>query len=399
MDEKKSQFGKFLVKESTIIGNPEVFKLGWIPDHIIERKETFEFYREASIFLNYRKPNHILLKGLPGSGKTVTADFVLDELKREKPEIQTFKANCNAKSEIEIMQTLMQEFYKSSIRELEKSFVERIGVGDALVILDEVDRSSSIDNLLYFFSRPHESFPTFKGNISVILISNNLKWEDGLQVRVRSSLQLKQITFVPYTFKQIKRIVKARVSMGFLNPKAISDELIDFLAEEVEKTRRGDCRVAIETAFYAAQTAEIDNRKEILKEDIGKALKASIRASDKEKITKLRDHQLLVLYAVMLSQGKTLSAVYEHYVNELRDQNPSFKPHSRIMTFHTINCLDDFGLISKKIEILKDQKGIPHRTIRVRSLVDDDVVLDELRVRDLRLSQINAKKRENDLKS
>ena len=53
---KKSRFEDIVSAEQTIIKNPDYFKVTFTPDEIIERRETFELYKELSIFTKYRKP-------------------------------------------------------------------------------------------------------------------------------------------------------------------------------------------------------------------------------------------------------------------------------------------------------------------------------------------------------
>ena len=71
----KSRFDKYIIKENLIIKDSTFFKDD-TPPKMVERKEIDDFYRELGVFVNYRKSNNILLKGYPGSGKTVTINFV-----------------------------------------------------------------------------------------------------------------------------------------------------------------------------------------------------------------------------------------------------------------------------------------------------------------------------------
>ena len=254
-ENKKTQLKRFILTDSSkrIISNPTVFKQTYTPDLIVERKETTDFYREISVFINYRKPSHLIVKGFPGSGKTVTVNFLTDELKKEKQDIEIFTENCSAKSPVDVLQNLTKDFSTKNFQDLKKIFAEKLSK-DAIIVLDEIDRSNPrIEDLLYFLSRPKELIPEFNKNINLILISNNLRWEEGLQDKTRSSLQLKPLVFAPYSIPQIINILRARIKKGFIKESSISDELIKKIAEDTERIKKGDCRVAIETLFYSAQ--------------------------------------------------------------------------------------------------------------------------------------------------
>ena len=387
-ENKKTQLKKFILTESSkrIISNPNVFKQTYTPDLIVERRETTDFYREISVFINYRKPSHLIIKGFPGSGKTVTVNFLADELKKEKQDIEVFTENCSAKSSVDVLQNLTKEFSTTNFQDLKKIFAERLSK-DAIIILDEIDRSNiRIEDLLYFFSRPKELIPDFNKNINLILISNNFRWEEGLQDKTRSSLQLKPLIFAPYSVPQIINILKSRTKKGFINEKAISEELIKKIAEDTERIKKGDCRVAIETLFYAAQNAEMDGRDEIIEKDITKALKISIEQADREKLTKLKDNQLLILYSMLYEDELTLTDAYKNYVEIIKEENLPVKPVSKIMVFWILDILENIGLIDKRIDMKKDIRGIPRRNIKIKLKVSHDIIFNELSLRDLRLN-------------
>lgn len=350
-EKSKSKFRSFISGDVKIIKNPDYFKITFTPLQIIERKETFEFYREIGIFMKYKKPNNLLLKGFPGSGKTVTVNFVLKEIDEVKDKINALTVNCNDKSSLEILRVLTNERSKSNFDSLMNQFLENI-TEDTMIVFDEVDRSNKIEKLLYYLSRPTEIKPKFDKNISLVLISNNLHWEENLKDSVRSSLQLKTIIFNPYSETEIKNIIKTRIKNGFIDEKAIDKELIDSIASICVKERRGDCRVAIEAVFYSAQIAESHNRKIIEKEDVRKALKLAINNSDKSLVQKLKDNQLLILYLVSSIKFNTLDEIHKSYLETIKKERLKIEPITKVMVFHIVNYLDDLCLINKKILVV-----------------------------------------------
>lgn len=112
---RKSKFDKYFTHENLIFKDPSYFKLDSIPPNFIERKENDEFYRELSVFINYRKSNNLLIKGYPGSGKTLITNVVMDTLKRLKSDIQVFSVNCYGHSSSDILAILTQSKSKKSL--------------------------------------------------------------------------------------------------------------------------------------------------------------------------------------------------------------------------------------------------------------------------------------------
>ena len=382
---KKTSFEKYILKEAKIIKDPEVFKMAYPPKELIERKESTELFREVASFINYRKSNHILIKGPPGVGKTVTVRAVLSEIESLNSGFELFEINCAAKASNDILSSLNdQSTQKETFEDGLKSFLSKLDK-DALIVFDEIDRSYKIDSLLYYLSRPSEIIKNFKHNINLILISNNLGWDENIRDSTRSSLQLKNITFSPYSADKLKQIVKKRIEIGFIDPKAISEQSIDIICQDTAHKRKGDCRVAIETTFYAAQNAESKGRTKIIHKDITNALKIVINSLDKERISKLKDNQLIVLFCCLLENKRSLDNFYRDYSRCAKSHN--FKIQSKGMVFHIIQYLSDMGFIDKSHTIEKEANLPPKRIMEIKCKISYDPILNELRLRDLRLSK------------
>src|SRR3989344_471437 len=383
---KKSKFEDIVKVDQAIIKNPDYFKTTYTPEEIIERKETYELYRELSIFTKYRKANNILLKGFPGSGKTVTINIIIKHMEKLFQDIQVFSVNCNDKSSSDILKNLLGGNAKGNIHSLMNKFLDSINK-DTLLIMDEIDRSNQIESLLYYLSRPTEAKKNFNKNISIILISNNLRWEDSIKKdSIRSSLQLKTLVFNPYSENEIKHIIRERVKQGFHDYKAILDESIDLIAKRVSEEKKGDCRVAIEAVFNAAQIAESKKRNQIHKEDVQEALKKAINNSDKVLISKLKDNQLLTLYVVSTFDFNTIEDIHKNFVETIIKERLDIERITTVMVFHILNYLDDLCLIEKLVTT-EMESGTPRKGTKIKLNIDRGLILDELIIRGLRLTR------------
>jgi len=385
--EKKphSKFYKYLVKGKFIIKDSDCFKDN-IPPQIFERKEIDDFYRELSIFINYRKPNNILLKGHPGSGKTVTINFVNEMLKKEeKQDIDVFIINCYGKTSYDILRDLTDGEARTTIRDSTEYFLKNLKK-DSIIFLDEIDRSNKIDDLLYLLSRPKEVYDNFNKNINLVLVSNNFAWQDSLVTKIRSSLQLKDVIFQPYKSNEIKNIIYQRIKPGFINPASISAELIETISNRVAIERRGDCRLALDIIFYAASEAEREKQQEISIKHVEKALSLAVNYRDKQIVSKLKDDQLLTLLAVCYNNVKSLEDLHKRYSSIVTNNKLAIKIKGKVMIFHFLNHLDDLGLVDKKINFVVE-KNLQRRSLNVKCRINRNIVLDELNIRGLQLTE------------
>ncbi|MBI2558826.1 AAA family ATPase [Candidatus Woesearchaeota archaeon] len=384
----KNKFERYMLKPHLIIKDPSIFKIDSAPPKIIDRRESEEFYKQLSVFVGYRKPNNLLIKGYPGSGKTVTINFAMQQLKRIKPDIEIIQIQCYGKSSSNILKFILKnDAPQKSLEIMMKTFLEKLK-NDCIIVFDEIDRSDRILYMLYHLSRPKELVPSFNKNINLILISNNLAWEESLPDRIRSSLQLTEIVFPPYGINEIQNIIKQRIRLGFKDPKAISDELINFISQKVLEEKRSDSRLAIEIIFNTALEAESDGEATINLKHINSALKSSIYALDKQMISKLDDHQLLTLCATCLNNISSVEDLYKSYSSLIKDNRLNIKAKGKVMVVHHyLNYLDDVGAIDKRIDVAMTKDNVPRKSLKTKCKIDRQLVLEELSIRGLRLTE------------
>ena len=386
--EPKNKFERYMLKPHFIIKDPFIFKIDSAPPKVIERKQSDDFYRELSVFVGYRKPNNLLIKGFPGSGKTVTVNFAMQELKKIKPDIEIFQIHCYGKSSSNILKFMLKDdVTQKSLESMMMLFLEKLK-NDCIIVFDEIDRSDRILYLLYYLSRPKELVPNFNKNISLILISNNFAWEESLPDKIRSSLQLTEIIFPPYNANEIQNIIKQRIKLGFKEPRAISDELINYISQKVVEEKRSDCRLAIEIIFYSALEAESDNEKTINQKHVNSAVKSAIYSLDKQMVTKLDDHQLLTLCATCINHINSVEDLYKSYSSLIKDNHLNIKTKGKVMVVHHyLNYLDDIGAIDKNVDVTMTKDNVPKKSLKTKCKIDKDIVLEELNIRGLRLTE------------
>jgi len=290
------------------------------------------------------------LRGLPGTGKTVTVKYLQEQLKGlGNAKWQIIYVNCRNRTAVDILKELneLNSVRLISEEQMTTCFIQNLK-NNTILVLDEVDKSRyEISNLLYRLSRISESTenPTYK-KLSTILISNKLDWENTLDGSVRSSLQMRVINFNSYNPDQLKSILKERIREGLISQDVISDQLLDWICKMVTEERHGDCRTAIETLFYAAQNVEERGVKTIDMEDVKLGYGVCVKKIEKARIMSLKNHELYVLYAISKSDTKTYANIYNQYKDIIRS-----KIHERIFSyskiFQDIKYLEDQNLVRK----------------------------------------------------
>jgi len=381
------KFSEFLKIERTVIKSPEVFSFAYVPEEIVERGETSRLYNEASKFINYGIPNNILLIGPPGSGKTVTLNYVRQQLKELKPNLMVSYVNCSDKTASTIMNILAQNLSRKKLSEEQQiiSFLSQL-TGNILIVLDEIDKGINLRHLLYSLSRPAEILENFKYSISLILVSNDLNWDDSLDLAVRSSLQSTRISFENYSKNDIIKILTGRAKVGFNDENCINQKLLEKIAETVSEKYHGDCRIAIKILLYSAQSAESKNRETIEEHDIEVGVPKAIKDIEKDKLSRLSNRDFLALYAIQQSLDKTVEGVYNKFL-ELIPLCIDIKPVKETMFHHILEYLDTHGLIKKKIEFAKQKEGPPKRISDIRCIIKKEILEEELKGRLLKLTK------------
>ncbi len=386
-----SKIDKLLKINAQIIQNANLFKISYLPREILERSETETLYKEIAPFTTYKTPNHILIVGDPGTGKTVTANFIAERMPGIEHGVEVMYVNCNNKTPSQIMSVLLHIDLTESrnanniVRDF---FVNRIEK-HTLLILDEIDKGYKLYDFLYLLSRPKEHYPALPHEISLILISNNLYWEEQLPPHIRSSLQLVKVPFRSYTKNQLKEILKYRIKYGFTNPSSLSEELLDKLIEKVVEHKHSDCRVALKTVFLAAKNAEIKNRPVIQEKDLDVAYTKTIHEIESQRMSALTHNHFLILLACF-SGKQTLEEIHKEYLGTFKQFHiKRWKPLKKTAFFNSLEYLDSQGLITKDVITEKDDKNILIKKLICKTNIDESIVKKEVEKRVVKHEKIN----------
>jgi cell division control protein 6 len=173
-------------------------------------------------------------------------------------------------------------------------YVERV----AVIMLDEIDKlvEKSGDDTLYNLSRMNSELDNSR--VSIIGISNDLKFTDFLDPRVKSSLGEEEIVFPPYDANQLRDILQHRSDVAFKNDSLSEDVLplcAAFAAQE-----HGDARRALDLLRTAGELAERDQAEDVTEEHVRRAQDKIELDRVVEVVRTLPTQSKLVLYAILL---------------------------------------------------------------------------------------------------
>lgn len=259
-------FEDMLTREN-IFENREVLRSTYTPDYLPHRSGQVKGLATILVSaLRGETPSNILIYGKTGTGKTAVAKHVGQELERTGelhgvPCIVVY-INCEVvDTQYRLLASLARHFEKEIpmtgwptdqvYSELKSALDSDKRI--AIIILDEVDKLvNKGDDVLYNLTRINSDLK--KAKVSLIGITNDLKFTEFLDPRVKSSLGEEEIIFPPYDANQLRDILCQRAEMAF-KPEALEEMVIPLCAAYAAQ-EHGDARRALDLLRVSGEIAE-----------------------------------------------------------------------------------------------------------------------------------------------
>jgi len=372
---------------------PRIFKARelLLPDYVPEdlphrEKQILKLGSILAPAIAGSKPSNVFIYGLPGTGKTAVTKYVLRKmLEKTGEKIRAAYVNCRQNNTnysvlFEICTQLGEKvpFTGLSLAELFKRLRRRVDSDRRLVIavLDEVDHlvKKNGDDLLYYLTRINSDLSRSK--VSLIGITNDLKFMEYLDARVKSSLCEEEIVFPPYTYEELEDILKKRAEQA-LNKGAYTEEAIKLCAA-IAARQKGDCRLALDILLKAADLAELEGAPKIEEDHVRRAYRELEKDVVVDLVRTMPLHAKLVLLSILyLSKEKPkliiTGDVYRRYKDLCRKIGLDALTQRRVSDI--LSDLDTVGLISTKIVNL----GRYGRTKQIKVAASEKAIMEGMK--------------------
>ena len=395
------------LKSPKLIKRRDVLDSSFVPENLPHRTEQIKQlgYILASV-LRGAKPSNILCFGKTGTGKTAVSKYVLNILGKKAPQhglkIEVAYLNCNSVDTnyrvfADLCSTLGIEvpFTGLATDEVFTRFKQGLDQRESLfiVVLDEIDSliKKSGNETLYNLTRINSDLSRAK--VSLIGISNDLKFKEYLDPRVLSSLSEEELVFKPYEAPEITDILVERAELAFQD-KTLSEGVINMIAA-IAAQEHGDARRAIDLLRVSAEIAEREGTEKINQAHVKKAQGAIERNTITEVISTLPLQSKMVILSIYVLESitdnsETVSTgdVYEEYTRICKELGMDSLTQRRVGDL--INELDALGIISARVV----SRGRHGRTKEIRfsipkSLLELTIKEDKMISGKMKFSQLN----------
>lgn len=319
-----------MLESKSIFKNRDVLRSTYVPEYLPHRdREVESLIKILIVALRGDTPSNILIYGKTGTGKTAVTTHVGNELEKAGTErgipCQVIYVNCEViDTQYRLLAHLARHFGKKipmtgwPTDQVHSEFKKALDSRErcVIIILDEIDKlTKKSDDVLYNLSRINSTLKNTK--VSIVGISNDLRFTEFLDPRVKSSLGEEEIIFPPYNADQISDILRQRAEVAFGN--GTLDANVISLCAALAAREHGDARKALDLLRISSELAERDGAMRVQETHVRKA--QSKMESDRiaEVIRTLPTQSKLVLYGIMVINDtidkKTMSTgeVYRIY--------------------------------------------------------------------------------------
>src|SRR3989338_323960 len=365
MEKSLKGFFETFLKKDSLFSERAVLQSQYTPEEIIHREnEVKQLANILAPCLRVEKPSNVFIYGKTGTGKTLTAKYVSNQMmemaKTNNLPVKIIYINCKlskvADTEYRLVAQLARELGKEipptglPTEEVYKIFNHAITTQKMqfILVLDEIDQlvKKAGDEIIYNLTRMNAELKN--SQVTLVGISNDLMFTDTMDPRVKSSLSEEEIVFPPYNALQLQDILKKRASFAF-KQGVLSDGVIGKCAAYAAR-EHGDARRALELLRVAGEIAERANNKTINIEHIDEA---------EEKIEKDRiidivktqpKQQQATLYAILYFKKREAIFTGEIYdVYKQICEKVGLRPLTQRRVSDIIGELDMLGIMTAKV--------------------------------------------------
>jgi len=395
-------FQQYIRSKSVFKGDRDVLRASYIPDVLPHREDQIN--QLASILvtaLEGQRPSNVLLFGKTGTGKTACIKYIGKEIERANSNLNNVSfiyMNCEVvDTQYGVLQNIGNKFIEDfderipftgwSTERVYNILREKIDEEKRVIViaLDEIDRlvAKSGDDVLYHLCRINDDLK--KARVSVIGISNDLRFMEFLDPRVKSSLSEEKMVFPPYNAEQLKDILEQRSKIAF-EPGVLEASVIPLCAA-LAAQEHGDARRALDLLRVAAEIAERNHLPIVTEADVTKAKNKIELDCVTEAIRTLPVQSKMILMGVLLNHDRgeaklTTGDLYETYKELCQCTSMAILTQRRITDL--VSELDMLGIIHARVKSFgrggrtkEIEPSVP--VTEARRILEEDEILSQLK--------------------
>ncbi len=364
--QKLTNFFEDFLKKDEIFSNKKILQISYLPDTIQHRGEQIEEIQNIlAPVMKLERPSNLFIYGKTGTGKTVSIKYIINQLKEaaekvDKP-IKTIYINCKLKrvadTEYRIIAQLGREMGKKipdtglPTDGVYRMFIDAVDKKEKflLIVLDEIDQliNKTGDGILYNLISINEELKN--SQISIVGISNNSRFIDNIDPRVKSRLSEEDILFPPYNALQLQDILRKRANKAF-KKNVLKQGVVEKCAAYSAK-EHGDARRALDLLRVAGEVAEREGSKNVSIKHIDEAEEKIEKDRVFDIVTTQPKQSQAALYSILTINSKNdiilTGQIYDMY-KKLCSQI-SLKPLTQRRIGDIIAELDMLGIINATV--------------------------------------------------
>jgi len=345
------------ISESKIFKNEQALSTEYLPKLLPHREGQIKLIaRNLLPASKGRRPQNMFIFGVPGIGKTASVKFIFRDFEEYSERVKTVYINCwDYNTSHAILAKLVVElgffvqrrgFSKDEIKERLIEAIRKTRKS-IIICLDEVDQLIYKDShVLYDLLRFDQYVNT---PIGLIMISNNPFIFKNVDPRIRSSLDIQEIEFKPYTIVEMKNILQNRAKLAF-HPGVVGEGII-LLAANHAVSNGGDVRIGLECLKKAGRKAE-EKCSDKVKIEHMKEVIANVRAVKPKIIEEKLNFIEKTILEILDEKGELISGkLYDEYRKRVKE------PISLRGFREYVNHLEQIGMVETRF-----LKGVRGRT-------------------------------------
>jgi cell division control protein 6 len=391
----------------------DILRPSYIPEKLPHRDTQIDTLASIlSTALKGGRPSNVLIFGKTGTGKTAVAKYLgnaiqhaaelrstqLSVAPEELAKVHFVYINCEVvDTQYGVLAHIGNRFISDwderipftgwpteKVYNQLKHQIEALG-GVTVIVLDEIDKLvyKSGDDVLFHLTQINDDLKN--GALSVVAISNDLKFTEFLDARVRSRLGEERLVFPPYNAKQLQDILTQRAELALVD--GIFDESVISLCAALAAQEHGDARRALDLLRVSAELAERDGAPRLADSYVVKAKNKIELDCVTEVVRTLPLQSKIVLLAIFVNENRgegasTTGEVYDCYRDLCRRSGFSPLTQRRITDF--ISELDMLGIITARLKSFgrggrtrEISLGVSPQELR-KVLAEDEIVRDLL---------------------